>query len=193
MLRHCAAQASVTLAQSFTWHKKSVLNFENRMSFPTKLPKYQGHIRIRQDCSREGSDLLQTVALLPRVSLLIEMQETTIRELTYRASVASRAWIKNGARITWNIREIQVQEGHLKLVELILGQLGGLELRVEEPAGGKRCLLRLRLVASIRGRSNRAAPSLLHCVLACGFHGGETVRWVGLGWIVAGSNNGPTT
>jgi hypothetical protein len=51
------------------------------------------------------------------------------------------------------------REGHLELVELVLGHPGGLESRVEEPAACERRLLRLRLVISIGTISGCAALS----------------------------------
>ena len=87
------------------------------------------------------------------------------------------------------VRRNAVQEGHLELVEPVLRQLGGLESRVEEPAGCERLLLPLRLVAAVACAS--APPRLLLATRGRGLHGPERERAGGLGlvaccWVAQG-------
>jgi len=78
------------------------------------------------------------------------------------------------------VRRNAVQEGHLELVEPVLRQLGGLESRVEEPAGCERLLLPLRLVVPGAAISRASAPPRLLLLAARGLQGPER-RTGGLG------------
>ena len=78
------------------------------------------------------------------------------------------------------VRRNAVQEGHLELVEPVLRQLGGLESRIEEPAGSERLLFPLRLVVPGAAISCASAPPRLLLLAARGLHGPEREnRWVG--------------
>ena len=89
------------------------------------------------------------------------------------------------------VRRNAVQEGHLELVEPVLRQLGGLESRIEEPAGCERLLLPLRLVVPGAAISRASAPPRLLLLAARGLHGPERERAGGLGlvaccWVAQG-------